>query len=216
MSERIRKTLPVLGLAALGLAISIVAHVVHVRLGADANYASFCNVNSVVNCDAVLTSRYASFAGISVALWAILYYAVILALTLAATVVTRPAVRERAAVLTLVAAGWGLLFSVYMAVIAVGVLHAVCLMCSGLYLVSVGLFATTWRVRSQFRVSGRRPLSESAWARSDDAHGEANTRPKRHRPDPSATITAASSPMGPTNLAASSCPPRLRAPSSGS
>lgn len=162
MSERIWKTLPVLVLAALGLGISIVAHIVHVRLGADANYASFCNVNSVVNCDAVLTSRYASFAGISVALWAILYYAVLLALTLAATVLARSAARERVAMLMLVAAGWGLLFSVYMAVIAFGVLHAVCLMCSGLYLVSVGLFAATWRVRSQFRVTSRRQAAERA------------------------------------------------------
>lgn len=162
MSERIWKTLPVLVLATLGLGIGILAEIVHVRLAADTNYASFCNVSAAVNCDAVLTSRYAWLAGISVAWWAIVYYACVLALAVTLTVAARSRVRERMAVVLLGAAAWGLLFSAYMAVIAFGVLHTVCLMCSGLYLISVGLFAAAWRARSQVRISGRREAAERA------------------------------------------------------
>ena len=162
MSHRIWKTLPVLVLATVGVGISIIAEVVHTRLATDATYASFCNLSGTVNCDVVLTSRYASLAGVSVARWAILYYALMLALAVIAPLAVRPRLREGTAAVMLLAAAWGLLFSAYMAVIAFGVLHTMCVMCSGLYLVSVALFAAAWRARSQLRVAGRREAAERA------------------------------------------------------
>ncbi len=162
MNERIKKSLPVLVLALFGLGISIVAQVVHNRLATDENYASFCNVSATVNCDVVMSSGYASLAGIPVSAWAILYYLVMIATAAALMVVERARTRQRVAAATMVLAGWGLLFSIYMAVIAFAVLHTVCVMCSGLYLVSVGMFACVWRLRSQSQIRGRRQAAQRA------------------------------------------------------
>lgn len=162
MSERIKKISPVLLLALVGLGISIVAQVVHGRLTADVDYASFCNVSATVNCDVVMSSRYASLVGVPVSAWAILYYLLMIALAGALAVVDSARTRQRLAAAIVVMASWGLLFSVYMAAIAFGVLHTVCVMCSGLYLVSVGLFAGAWRLRSQLQMTGRRQAAQRA------------------------------------------------------
>ena len=65
MSERVNKILPAALLAVIGFGISILIQVVHGRLAADVNYASFCNVNASVNCDVVLSSGYATLRGIA-------------------------------------------------------------------------------------------------------------------------------------------------------
>jgi protein-disulfide isomerase/uncharacterized membrane protein len=162
MSERLKKTLPILTFALIGVAIGIASEVVHSRLATDVNYASFCNVNAAVNCDVVLSSRYAILAGVSISIWAILYYLFVIALAVAVILAAGARVRERLAAITLLIATWGLLFSLYMAVIALGVLHTVCVMCGGLYLVSVGLFAAAWRARSQLLAGSRRRAAERA------------------------------------------------------
>jgi protein-disulfide isomerase/uncharacterized membrane protein len=162
MNDRVKKTLPILLLALVGAGISIASEVVHLRLATDESYTSFCNVNATVNCDAVLASRYAVLAGVSISVWALLYYLGIIALALGMILAARARLRERLATVTLLTAAWGLLFSLYMAAIALGVLHTVCVMCSGLQLVSVGLFAAAWYSRSQFRVASRRQAAQRA------------------------------------------------------
>jgi protein-disulfide isomerase/uncharacterized membrane protein len=159
MLERFKKLLPVLVPAALGFALSLVIENVHRQLTADVNYASFCNVNATVNCDVVLSSRYASLFGISVSAWAISFYVVMVALSVGAALVAHNRWRQRLATLTLVLAVWGLLFSVYMAGVAFVVLHTVCVLCSGLYLINIGLFAAAWRLRGGRQGSGRRQSS---------------------------------------------------------
>jgi protein-disulfide isomerase/uncharacterized membrane protein len=158
----VKKTLPIFVFALIGVGIGVDSQVVHLRLATDVNYASFCNVNAAVNCDAVLGSRYAVLAGVSISLWAILYYLVVIALAVAVIVAAGARLRERLATVTLLVASWGLFFSLYMAVIALGVLQTVCLMCGGLQLVSVGLFAAAWRLRSQLRAGSRGQAAERA------------------------------------------------------
>jgi protein-disulfide isomerase/uncharacterized membrane protein len=160
MREYVKRVLPVLVLAVLGLGISIAVEVVHRRLASDVTYTSFCNVNASVNCDAVLASRYASLAGVSVAAWAIVYYLALLGIVIGIARVERAQLRETLGAVTLVSAAWGLLFSLYMATIAFAVLHTVCLMCSALYLVNIGMFLAAWRLRAGLRVLGRRQAAE--------------------------------------------------------
>jgi protein-disulfide isomerase/uncharacterized membrane protein len=162
MSERVKNTLPILLFALIGVGISIASEVVHLRLATEESYTSFCNVNATVNCDVVLSSRYASLAGVSLSVWALLYYLAVIALVVAMILAARARLRERLATVTLLVAAWGLLFSLNMAVIALGVLHTVCLMCSGLQLVSVGLFAAAWYSRSQLQGASRRQAAERA------------------------------------------------------
>jgi protein-disulfide isomerase/uncharacterized membrane protein len=156
MAERVKKILPAALLVATGLGISIVIHVVHGRLDADVNYASFCNVNASVNCDVVLSSRYASLAGLPVATWAIAYYLAILGMLGGIMLANRATTRETLGTLVFGSALWGIVFAGYMAVIAFSVLRTICLMCTGLYLVNIGFVLAAWHLRSGLRVTGRR------------------------------------------------------------
>ncbi len=162
MPPRIRQILPVLVLAALGLAVSINIELVHRRLTADANYASFCNVNATVNCDVVLSSRYAALFGISVAAWAVLFYAGLIGLAAAVGRSDSAVWRRRGAGLLFLGAVWAVLFSAYLAGVAVFVVRAICLMCSALYLINLGLVLTAWRLRAVVRTVGRR-AEVSSW-----------------------------------------------------
>ena len=158
MSERVKRILPVAVFAAIGLGVSAVIQAVHGRLADDVNYASFCNVNATVNCDVVLSSRYAILLGLPVSLWAIFYYTATLGTLVGIVVANRATTRETLAKFVFVSGVWGLVFSLYMAVIAFFVLGTICLLCTGLYLVSIALFLAAWRLRAAMRVTGRRQV----------------------------------------------------------
>src|SRR5262245_56612046 len=64
-----------LAIAILGMAVSTVALLVHHRVAAEAGYTSFCNLGGVINCDAVLASRYSTVFGVPVAAWGVLAFA---------------------------------------------------------------------------------------------------------------------------------------------
>src|SRR2546428_8255193 len=63
-------------LSLLGATVSTVTLVVHQRLANGTGYTSFCNLGGIVNCDAVLGSRYADLLGVPVAAWGLLAFAV--------------------------------------------------------------------------------------------------------------------------------------------
>ncbi len=162
MRQHTKRLLSVFILAALGLGVSIAIERIHRRLVADVQYTSFCNVNASVNCDVVLASPYAVLAGASVSTWAILFYVVVLALAAGVARTDRTRQRDTLGTAILLSAAWGLLFSGYMAFIALFVLHTVCLMCGALYLVNIGLFAAAWWLRSGLHRLGRRQAVERA------------------------------------------------------
>jgi protein-disulfide isomerase/uncharacterized membrane protein len=125
-------------LCAIGLLLNLAILRIHANLTASGNdYTSLCNVSTRINCDAVLDSAYASLFGLPVAAWGALTYAVILVLSLV------PAGRATRAVLVL--AGWSAGYAAVLAAISLGVLHTVCLMCSGLYVVTAGLLVLSFR-----------------------------------------------------------------------
>jgi len=121
------------------MVISATIASVHAKLSATPGYASFCNVNETVNCDVVLSSEYAYFAGVPVAWWSILAYAAFAAGAYVAMSAKRATQRRQAATAVFVLAAFGLAYSAYLAYVAVFELRAVCLLCSGLYLVNTGL-----------------------------------------------------------------------------
>jgi protein-disulfide isomerase/uncharacterized membrane protein len=166
MSERVKKIVPVAVLAAIGLVVSAVIQVVHARLAADVNYLSFCNVSASVNCDVVLGSRYASLVGLPVSMWAILYYLATFGMLTGIVVANRATTRQALGTLVFAAAVWGLLFSFYMALVAFFSLRTVCLMCSALYLVNIGLFLAAWHLRGGLRVAERRAVARVARQRA--------------------------------------------------
>jgi uncharacterized membrane protein/predicted DsbA family dithiol-disulfide isomerase len=56
-----------LAVALAGAALSVVTLVVHERLANDSGYTSFCNLGGVIDCDAVMGSRYSTLLGVPVA-----------------------------------------------------------------------------------------------------------------------------------------------------
>src|SRR5690349_15469671 len=123
--------------ALLGAALSAVTLVVHERI-AGGGYTSFCNFGGVVNCDAVLGSRYGVVLGIPVAGWGLAGFSL-------GAVAALPGAFGGAtggiADLALIAlASGGLGFALVLAVVMASLRH-VCLLCLGL-----DVLVATWFV----------------------------------------------------------------------
>jgi protein-disulfide isomerase/uncharacterized membrane protein len=148
-----------LGLAAVaGLILGSVATWVHHRIVSSGGaYASFCNVNEIINCDSVVTSPYGLLFGVPVSAWAIGFYGILLVLVVAAG--GRPSDRrDRARADAFAWAVAGTLFSAYLALISAFVVKALCLICAGLYTVSTVALGAAWIQASPLREAARRLL----------------------------------------------------------
>jgi protein-disulfide isomerase len=147
----------------LSVGLSLAILYVHAQLTATSGaYTSFCNVNTRVNCDAVLASPYGRLLGVPVAAWALLTYA-----TLTVLLVVRRrasgATRVRATLFLLALALWSLAFSLYMAGLAAFAIGAICLLCSGLYVLNGALATCAWKIaRAEGAVVTRRRMAVGA------------------------------------------------------
>jgi uncharacterized membrane protein len=84
-----------------------------------------CTIGS---CETVNTSRWATFLGLPVAAWGIVFYVVALALTLAS--LQERFEESRALIGAIVAwCGWGVLFSGWLTYLELFVIHAICIWC---------------------------------------------------------------------------------------
>lgn len=150
-----------IALAVIGFAVSVDIALVHRAL--TAGFTSWCDVNESVSCSTVLGSEWARLAGVPVAWWAALTYALSGGLAGAVLASARATPRRRAATLLFALAAWSLLFSVYMAVIALVVIRAVCVLCVSLYVVNTGLCAAAGVLWVALRSEGRG--GERLWKR---------------------------------------------------
>src|SRR5689334_14832763 len=66
--------------ALLGLAFASASTWVHYRILMDPLYSSFCDVNATFSCTEAYTSQFGAFAGVPVALFGVLFFAVVLGL----------------------------------------------------------------------------------------------------------------------------------------
>ena len=143
--------------ALLGAALSAVTLVVHERLAAGAGYTSFCNFGGVVNCDAVLGSRFSTMLGIPVAGWGLAAFLVGAAAALPGALGGRSG--GLADLLLLGLASGSLGFALVMAV-AMGSLRRVCLLCLG-----IDVIVATWLVIVAPLASGFETNTGSGWWR---------------------------------------------------
>ncbi len=142
---------------ALSIGLSLAILYVHAQLAATrGTYTSFCNVSGRVNCDAVLTSSYSDLLGVPVALWALLTYVALGALLVVRQRATDPT-RARATALLLALALWTLAFSLYMAALAAFAVGAICLLCSGLYVLNGTIAVLAWQI-ARLEATRQRPL----------------------------------------------------------
>ena len=145
--------------ALLGLVSSGASAYVHYRLVHDPTYTSFCNVSATVNCESVYQSAYGSVAGVPVAIFGTIFFA--LALLLVWSVPRHPAAttatvgkgtRTKMAATPAVDAEsstGGYLFvlstlalaaTLYFAYASFFVLKTVCPLCIATYVAVIGLF----------------------------------------------------------------------------
>ena len=119
-------------LGALGLILGVYLSVLHYQAGTSGSIESaFCGSGTTVNCSLVLSSAYATLFGVPVAVLAAGSYAILLA----GTFLVAPG-------LTSLLCGWMFVFSLYMAAISFFTIGAVCPLCTGLYLVNLGLLVS--------------------------------------------------------------------------
>ena len=124
--------------ALLGLGFSAAASWVHYQILNDPTYASFCDVNSTLNCTDAYTSRFGAFGGVSVALLGLLFFAGVL-VVIALCAQSRQASENLAGYL-FAGSTIGLAVVLYLAYASYFILHVVCLLCAGTYVAVIGLF----------------------------------------------------------------------------
>jgi uncharacterized membrane protein/protein-disulfide isomerase len=88
VSSRIRWS--IVGVALIGLALSIAALRVHYHLLTDPSYVSPCDLSATFNCSAAYLSKYGSVAGVPTALAGVLWFGIVAMVAMLAT----PAERE--------------------------------------------------------------------------------------------------------------------------
>jgi uncharacterized membrane protein/protein-disulfide isomerase len=126
--------------ALAGLVAAASSTWVHHQVLTDPGYASFCDVSSSLNCTNAYTSRYGSFAGVSVALLGTLYFAGVLLLVAFGLAARR--MRANIAGYVFVASIVGLAGVFYLAYASLVVLKTVCLLCVATYVAVTGLFVS--------------------------------------------------------------------------
>ena len=144
---------------ALSAATALFQLYIHAQLAATRGaYTSFCNVNSTVNCDAVLMSPYALLFGVPMAAWGLLSY-VALAVLLYRRGRSVGGARAQASLLLFAVAAWNVGVSLYMAGVSAFVLRHLCLLCMGTYvLVAAAAFLAWSLARIDVGASGREVL----------------------------------------------------------
>ena len=133
----------IISLAVLGLGASAAALYVHYQMLADPSYASFCDVNATVSCEAVLTSQYGSVAGVPVAAGGAIWSALILLLAVAGMKPARSADAEAVGGYIFILSTIGLAGVLYLGYASFFILRQMCPLCMTMYVAVIGLFVVS-------------------------------------------------------------------------
>ncbi len=147
-------------LAVAGFAISAYIAQVHSQIAAD--QAPGCDINETVSCSIVLSSKYAYLFGTIPVAWVALgAYALFgVAAALLMFSLDRAGQRRRVAGLVFAGSIGAAIYSIALAWIAVMVLHAVCLLCTGLYVVNAAMLIAAAVLLNTIRRETTRGRSE--------------------------------------------------------
>src|SRR5881397_3174864 len=140
-----------LALALLGIGLGALTLVVHERVASGSGYTSFCNLGGVVNCDAVLGSRYSVLLGVPVAAWGLVAFAAGALLALPGALGGGSGGVADLLLLGLASASLG--FALVMGA-AMASLGNVCLLCLATDVVIVTWFLTVLPLASRFETGG--------------------------------------------------------------
>ncbi|WP_374030318.1 vitamin K epoxide reductase family protein [Bdellovibrio bacteriovorus] len=129
-------------LIGVGVHTYLTLHYYDIKFGLSAG-DSMCNINEVLNCDAVTASRFSAFLGVPIALWGVMTNLVLLYFLGVSrfNLVQDP---DRTSRYALLLSGVTVLASVVMAVISVTAMSNLCIFCITAYVLSIIGFIFTW------------------------------------------------------------------------
>lgn len=147
-----------LSLAGLGLSAILLQHHVVMEVGGDPILGGVCEAGKLVDCDAVLSSKWSTFAGQPTALWGYGFFSVMCAWYI---IVGRPAGSRRwLHSLVMIGTGMATLGVIGLAFIMYVRIGEICPFCSATHVVTVLLFILTILLRPRIETSGiRQPLA---------------------------------------------------------
>ncbi|MEO7189639.1 MAG: vitamin K epoxide reductase family protein [Vicinamibacterales bacterium] len=135
MSSRYRRL--ILAFALVGLGMATASSWVHYRVLTDPTYVSPCDINATFNCTQVYLSRFGSVAGVPVALFGLLWFAMVALVAGFA----KPTDGESVAGGYLFALSTiGLAVVLYLGYASFVVLHTGCVLCMGTYVCVLAIF----------------------------------------------------------------------------
>ena len=148
-----RYSLALLGLSFAGEVASLYLTYAHHRLHVQPGWRSVCDVNLTVSCDSVLVSPYAVVAGMPVAAIAVWLYAVTGTLAISALTAKRLRFPRSPAALLVLVGMVAVAVSLVFAALSAFILHSLCPLCAGLYLINVTMLAVAWQALRSTRES---------------------------------------------------------------
>ena len=137
MKARARTLMIVFALA--GLLASAASAWVHHQLLTQPGYTSVCDINATFSCTQAYLSPYGTLLGVPVAILGAIWFALVLAVLVAAPGGT-PAFRENVAAYVFALSTAGLAVVLYLAYASFFILNALCVLCIASYIAVIGLF----------------------------------------------------------------------------
>lgn len=133
-----------IGLAVVGIATSLYSIKHHLELRIQGHTEANCNINSTINCDAVAASKYSEVFGIPLGVWGLGYF---LAMgLLALTIMTNHKSKREHEPAWFALTAIGILSSIALASISLGVLGTVCIVCVLIYALTLGQAGIAWKL----------------------------------------------------------------------
>ncbi|MDG0816526.1 vitamin K epoxide reductase/DsbA family protein [Bdellovibrio svalbardensis] len=129
-------------LVAIGIHIYLTQHFYQVKFGLGEG-GSVCNINEVLNCDAVTASRFSSFLGLPIALWGVATNLILLCF-LGLTRYNLTQDRAKTSRYAFILSALTVIASVVMGTISLTAMKNLCIFCITAYFLSIVGFVTTW------------------------------------------------------------------------
>lgn len=136
--------LALLGLAVVGLAISVYLTFLHGKLAEDPAWSGACSIRPGLDCEPVLLSRYASIAGAPVAAYGAWFYAVVILIAAANLQRRKGALLRSPPLVLLLASVLATLVSLVLAVVSTFVVGSLCPLCAAVYAINLALLVLAW------------------------------------------------------------------------
>jgi protein-disulfide isomerase/uncharacterized membrane protein len=126
-------------LSILGIIDSYYTLLIHSRLEKSSIYRSFCTISEFINCDVVIASKYGKFLGIHNSVYGIFLYSILFIYAMYHLVFAKEK-QQRFYSYVFAISIFTSLYSIYLFTVSILIIKALCLMCTGIYIINLSMF----------------------------------------------------------------------------